>query len=253
MWEATGWDEKSWDEVRWGEKSSHDLRWDDVWEWLHQGCESDLSTDFLHFGANTFPFTLPFEKCFKIVFLLLWRRDPVVELQFPTPLPRRSHCWTNWTRAAWITNGTRAKFQLPRSNCSWQTIVSLCGVLAVSSIGGWQTNVICTIDTVVLVWRCRPCMSKCNKRIWHSLVQISMQMSAAQRCVWLLGRWTCKWRTQTKVSKTYFASVIFCAYRKSRRGALKICCRLLAVMGTKLPRPWDEGVSVPKPSMFACC
>ena len=25
-------------------------------------------------------------KCFKIVFFLLWRRDPVLELQFPTPL-----------------------------------------------------------------------------------------------------------------------------------------------------------------------
>ena len=25
-------------------------------------------------------------KCFKIVFLSLWRRDPVLELQFPTPL-----------------------------------------------------------------------------------------------------------------------------------------------------------------------
>ena len=28
----------------------------------------------------------PFKKCFKIVFFLLWRRDPVLELQFPTPL-----------------------------------------------------------------------------------------------------------------------------------------------------------------------
>ena len=27
-----------------------------------------------------------FKKCFKIVFFLLWRRDPVLELQFPTPL-----------------------------------------------------------------------------------------------------------------------------------------------------------------------
>ena len=26
------------------------------------------------------------KKCFKIVFLSLWRRDPVLELQFPTPL-----------------------------------------------------------------------------------------------------------------------------------------------------------------------
>ena len=28
----------------------------------------------------------PFKKCFKIVFFSLWRRDPVLELQFPTPL-----------------------------------------------------------------------------------------------------------------------------------------------------------------------
>ena len=27
-----------------------------------------------------------FNKCFKIVFFLLWRRDPVLKLQFPTPL-----------------------------------------------------------------------------------------------------------------------------------------------------------------------
>ena len=44
-----------------------------------------------------------------------------------------------------------------------------------------------------------------------------------------------------------------CACRKSRRLALKICCRLLAAMGTKLPRPWGEEVSVPNPLMFACC
>ena len=29
-----------------------------------------------------FPFKIPFKKCFKIVFLSLWRRDPVLELQF---------------------------------------------------------------------------------------------------------------------------------------------------------------------------
>ena len=31
-------------------------------------------------------FKNPFKKCCKIVFFLLWRRDPVLELQFPTPL-----------------------------------------------------------------------------------------------------------------------------------------------------------------------
>ena len=49
---------------------------------------SDLSADFLHFGASPsdFPSKSPFKKCFKIVFFSLWRRDPVLELQFPTPL-----------------------------------------------------------------------------------------------------------------------------------------------------------------------
>ena len=45
-------------------------------EWLHEGCDSDLSADFLHFGASDFPSKNPFKKGFKIVFFLLWRRDP---------------------------------------------------------------------------------------------------------------------------------------------------------------------------------
>ena len=49
-------------------------------EWLHEGCDSDLSADFLHFGASDFPSKNPFKKCFKIVFFPLWRRDPVLEL-----------------------------------------------------------------------------------------------------------------------------------------------------------------------------
>ena len=40
-----------------------------------------ISADFPNFGANNFPFKIPFKKCFKIVFLSLWRRDPVLELQ----------------------------------------------------------------------------------------------------------------------------------------------------------------------------
>ena len=36
-------------------------------------------------GASNFPFQNPFTGCFKIVFFLLCR-DPVLELQFPTPL-----------------------------------------------------------------------------------------------------------------------------------------------------------------------
>ena len=55
-------------------------------EWLHPGCHSDLSADFLNFGVSNFPFKHHFKKCFKIVFFLLWRRDPVLELQFATPL-----------------------------------------------------------------------------------------------------------------------------------------------------------------------
>ena len=41
---------------------------------------------FLHFGASDFPSKNPFKKCFKIFFFSLWRRDPVLKLQFPTPL-----------------------------------------------------------------------------------------------------------------------------------------------------------------------
>jgi hypothetical protein len=50
-------------------------------EWLHPGCDSHLSADFRKFGASNFPFKIPFKKCFKIVFFLLWRRDPVLEQQ----------------------------------------------------------------------------------------------------------------------------------------------------------------------------
>ena len=57
-----------------------------VLEWLHPRCDSDLSADFLNFGASNFPFKNPLKKCFKIVFFLLWRRDPVLKLQFSTPL-----------------------------------------------------------------------------------------------------------------------------------------------------------------------
>ena len=57
-------------------------------EWLHPGCDSDLSADFRNFGASDFPFKIPFKKCFKIVFFLLWRRDPsgFGAAQFPRPL-----------------------------------------------------------------------------------------------------------------------------------------------------------------------
>jgi len=55
-------------------------------EWLHQGCDSDLSADFLNLGARNFPGKISFKKCCKIVFLSLWRRNPVLELQLLTLL-----------------------------------------------------------------------------------------------------------------------------------------------------------------------
>ena len=55
-------------------------------KWLHQGCDSDLSTDFLNFGAGNFPVKIPFEKRFIFLKKLWRRRDPVLELQFLTPL-----------------------------------------------------------------------------------------------------------------------------------------------------------------------
>ena len=45
-----------------------------------------MPADFRNFGASNFPFKIPSKNCFKIVFLSLLRRDPVLELQFPRPL-----------------------------------------------------------------------------------------------------------------------------------------------------------------------
>ena len=36
---------------------------------------------FFHFGSANIPFQIPFKKRFKIVVFLLWRRNPVLELQ----------------------------------------------------------------------------------------------------------------------------------------------------------------------------
>ena len=55
-------------------------------EWLHPGCDRDLSADVRIFGAINLPFKNIFKKCFKIVFFLFWRRDPVLELLLPTLL-----------------------------------------------------------------------------------------------------------------------------------------------------------------------
>ena len=46
----------------------------------------DLLADFLHFGASDFPSKNPFEKMLQNRLFFVWRRDPVLELQFPTPL-----------------------------------------------------------------------------------------------------------------------------------------------------------------------
>ena len=90
------------------------------------GCDSDLSADFLNFGANNFPFKIPFKKCLKIVFLSLWRRDPVLELQFPTPLHVvllclqlslcRSHC-SGCVKVAWCSGCMRNIIVF----CSWRS------------------------------------------------------------------------------------------------------------------------------------
>ena len=64
-------------------------------EWLHEGCDSDLSADFLYLGASDFPSKNIFKKCFKIVFFSLWRRDPVLELQFPHSNARSSIVFCN--------------------------------------------------------------------------------------------------------------------------------------------------------------
>ena len=80
------------------------------WSGCMKAATVDLSADFLHFGASDFPSKNPFKKCFKIVFFSLWRRDPVLELQFPTPLRgvllhamqlslRRSH-WNGCVKVA---------------------------------------------------------------------------------------------------------------------------------------------------------
>ena len=41
-----------------------------------------LQQSFLHFGAGDSPFKMPFKQCCKIAVFPLWRRDPVLKLQF---------------------------------------------------------------------------------------------------------------------------------------------------------------------------
>ena len=46
----------------------------------------DLLADFLHFGANDFPFKKSFKKVTKSSFFRFGVEIPVLELQFPMPL-----------------------------------------------------------------------------------------------------------------------------------------------------------------------
>ena len=51
------------------------------WNWLHQGCASDLTADFLNFGAGDFLSSFSFKNLQNRSFAL-WRPDLVLELQF---------------------------------------------------------------------------------------------------------------------------------------------------------------------------
>ena len=44
-------------------------------EWLHQGCDGDLSADLFNFGSSNFPFKNPFEKCLNRLFIALASRS----------------------------------------------------------------------------------------------------------------------------------------------------------------------------------
>ena len=56
-------------------------------EWVHQGCDGDshLLAEFLNFGTSDFPPKFPCKSASKPYFFVLCR-DPVLELQFLTPL-----------------------------------------------------------------------------------------------------------------------------------------------------------------------
>ena len=87
------------------------------------GCMKAATVICQQIGASDFPSKNPFKKCFKIFFFSLWRRDPVLELQFPTPLRvvllhamqlslRRSH-WNGCVKVASCFGCMRNVF------CSW--------------------------------------------------------------------------------------------------------------------------------------
>jgi len=76
-------------------------------EWLHQGCDSDLSADFLNFGASNFLLKFLLKKRVKIVFFSLWCRDPVVELPACVVLlsfaaGSRKQYWSDCIKAATV-------------------------------------------------------------------------------------------------------------------------------------------------------
>ena len=59
------------------------------------GCDSDLSADFRNFAASNSPFKNPFRKRFKIVFFLLWRRDPGLGAAISDTVARSSIVFCN--------------------------------------------------------------------------------------------------------------------------------------------------------------
>jgi len=51
-------------------------------EWLYEGCDSDLSADFLNFGASNFPFKSHLKKCFKSSFFRFGVDIPQIVLEW---------------------------------------------------------------------------------------------------------------------------------------------------------------------------
>ena len=70
-----------------------------VLEWQHQGCDSDLSADFLNFGAGDFLFQFPFKKCFKIGTEVAWCCGFAQDLQYK--VLGRASCKLCSTKCYW--------------------------------------------------------------------------------------------------------------------------------------------------------
>ena len=105
------------------------------WSRCMKAATLDLLANFLHFGACDFPSKNPFKKCFKIVFFSLWRRDPILELQFPTPLRVLIYCVLQLSLCRSHCNGCVKVaaccgcIRLTIVFCSW-TLVNRIGVAA---------------------------------------------------------------------------------------------------------------------------